>query len=86
MNVELAPDTLVIADHEKPIALAGIMGGQLTGINRQTNHVFFESAHFRPEAVRGKARRFKLTSEAAHRFERGVDPDLPEMALKRALF
>ena len=85
-DAELAADTLVIADHEKPIALAGIMGGLISGIKRQTNHVFFESAHFRPEAVRGKARRFKLTSEAAHRFERGVDPDLPEMALKRALF
>lgn len=85
-KVDCALDMLVIADEEKPLAMAGMMGGKESGIGDKTRRVFFESAHFRPEAVRGKARRFKLTSEAAHRFERGVDPKLPEMALKRALF
>jgi phenylalanyl-tRNA synthetase beta chain len=85
-KVDCALDILVIADEGKPLAMAGIMGGKESGVSDKTRRVFFESAHFCPEAVRGKARRFKLTSEAAHRFERGVDPNLPEMALRRALF
>lgn len=83
-SVELSPDFLVIADDSGPIALAGIMGGAATAVGAGTRKVFLESAFFAPAAVRGRARRLGLATEAAHRFERGVDPELPRTALERA--
>lgn len=80
----LASDMLVIADGRGPVALAGIMGGAQTGVASATREVFIESAFFTPEAVRGRARRLGLASEASLRYERGVDPGLPAAALERA--
>jgi phenylalanyl-tRNA synthetase beta chain len=81
---ELDPDFLVIADAGGAIGLAGIMGGLATAISDSTTDVLLESAHFRPEAVAGRARRLGLFTDAAQRFERGVDPDLAALALERA--
>ena len=82
--ITLSKDVLVIADHKKAKALAGIMGGEDSGIADDTVDIFIESAFFLPQAIAGRARRYGLTSEAAHRFERGVDPALPHHALERA--
>jgi phenylalanyl-tRNA synthetase beta chain len=81
---ELDPDFLVIADAGGAIGLAGIMGGLATAISDSTTDVLLESAHFRPDAVAGRARRLGLFTDAAQRFERGVDPDLAALALERA--
>jgi phenylalanyl-tRNA synthetase beta chain len=83
-RVTLAPDVLVIADEGGPLAMAGIMGGEGSGITLDTTDVFLESAFFSPSAVAGRARRYGFVSEASHRFERGVDPELPRRALERA--
>lgn len=84
-TVSLAGDMLVIADDSGAIALAGIMGGQSTAVTESTRRVVLECAHFTPAAVVGRARRLGLHTDASHRFERGVDPLLPELAMKRAL-
>ncbi|MCL5796021.1 MAG: phenylalanine--tRNA ligase subunit beta [Gammaproteobacteria bacterium] len=84
-SVCLAEDMLVIADDTGAIALAGIMGGQSTAVTDTTRHVVLECAHFTPAAVVGRARRLGLHTDASHRFERGVDPLLPPLAMKRAL-
>lgn len=81
---ELGPEFMVIADAAGPVGLAGIMGGQRTSIGDATTDVLLEAAHFTPAAVAGKARRLGLFTDAAQRFERGVDPTLPETALERA--
>jgi phenylalanyl-tRNA synthetase beta chain len=81
---ELDPDFLVIADASGAIGLAGIMGGRLTAIADSTTDVLLESAHFTPDAVSGRARRLGLFTDAAQRFERGVDPTLPAIAIERA--
>jgi phenylalanyl-tRNA synthetase beta chain len=80
----LAPDFLVVADDAGAAGLAGIMGGRPTAISEQTTDVLLEAAHFTPAAVAGRARRLGLFTEAAQRFERGVDPRLPTLALERA--
>jgi phenylalanyl-tRNA synthetase beta chain len=80
----LDPDFLVIADDSGAIGLAGIMGGRATAISDTTTEVLLEAAHFAPDAVAGRARRLGLFTDAAQRFERGVDPDLPPAALERA--
>jgi phenylalanyl-tRNA synthetase beta chain len=80
----LDPDFLVIADDSGPIGLAGIMGGRSTAISETTTDVVFEAAHFTPNAVAGRARRLGLFTDAAQRFERGVDPSLPALAIERA--
>ena len=77
-------NTLVIADKEKALALAGIMGGENSGVSDSTQHIFLESAHFNPLAIAGKAREYGLHTDSSHRFERGVDPELPLQALERA--
>ncbi|MFN2301544.1 MAG: phenylalanine--tRNA ligase subunit beta [Gammaproteobacteria bacterium] len=82
--VELDDGVLVIADAERVIALAGVMGGLDSAVGEGTQDVFIESAHFAPLAVAGRARRFGLHTDASLRFERGVDPALPEAALERA--
>ena len=83
---EYALDTefLVIADESGAIGLAGIMGGRDTAIGDTTTEVLLEAAHFTPEAIAGRGRRLGLFTDAAQRFERGVDPTLPALALERA--
>lgn len=82
--IELDKSDLLIADHRKPLALAGVMGGVDSGISRKTKDVFLEGAFFSPLAVRGKQRKFNFVTEAAHRFERGVDYEMTPMAMERA--
>ncbi len=83
-EVALETDCLVIADESGPVAFAGIMGGLATAVDDDTTQVFLESANFTPQVVAGRGRRYKLTSDALYRFERGVDPELPLRALERA--
>jgi phenylalanyl-tRNA synthetase beta chain len=83
-DYELNPEYLVIADARGAIGLAGIMGGRATAISDATVDVLLESAHFVPDAIMGRARRLGLFTDAAQRFERGVDPSLPAVALERA--
>ncbi|WP_290884966.1 phenylalanine--tRNA ligase subunit beta [Arenimonas sp.] len=75
---------LVITDADRPVALAGVMGGWDTRVTDATTRVFLESAHFAPSVIIGRARRIGLHTDASHRFERGVDPQLPRYALERA--
>ncbi|MGB0723649.1 MAG: phenylalanine--tRNA ligase subunit beta [Gammaproteobacteria bacterium] len=82
--VELGSDTLVIADAGGPLAMAGIMGGEHSGVTDGTRDIFLESAHFAPEVIAGRARKHGLHTDASHRFERGVDPHLCERAMERA--
>ncbi|EIC20943.1 phenylalanine--tRNA ligase subunit beta [Thiorhodovibrio frisius] len=83
-QIKLQPDTLVIADDSGAIALAGVMGGASTAVSESTRHILFESAFFTPQAVAGRARRYGLHTDASHRFERGVDPELQVRAIERA--
>src|SRR5207237_1515089 len=69
----LTGDMLVIADAEKPVALAGIMGGEESEISNQTTDVLIESAYFDPDSVRQTARQLGMDTEASRRFERGAD-------------
>ena len=82
-EVELDSDVLVVADKSKALAMGGIMGGEYSGINDDTKDVFIECAHFTPLAIAGKARRFGLHTDASHRFERGVDPNLMVTVVER---
>ncbi|MDP2832560.1 MAG: phenylalanine--tRNA ligase subunit beta [Pseudomonadota bacterium] len=77
-------DVLVIADDSGPLALAGIMGGSSSAVSDTTCDIFLESAHFAPNAIVGRARRFGLSTDSSHRFERGVDATLPRRAMERA--
>ena len=81
---ELDPEFLVIADASGAIGLAGVMGGRGTAISDATTDVCLESAHFTPDAISGRARRLGLFTDAAQRFERGVDPHLTTLAIERA--
>ncbi|PJK00791.1 phenylalanine--tRNA ligase subunit beta [Lysobacteraceae bacterium NML91-0213] len=83
-EVVLEPHFLVITDADRPVALAGVMGGHDTRVTDATRNVFLESAHFAPAAIIGRARRLGLHTDASHRFERGVDPQLPAQALELA--
>jgi phenylalanyl-tRNA synthetase beta chain len=83
-EVTLQPDTLVIADHGGPRAVAGIMGGEDSGVSAATCDVFFEVAFFAPLAIAGRARRLGLHTDASQRFERGVDPAQQRRAIERA--
>ena len=83
-TVQPAADTLLIADESRPLALAGIMGGEESGITLDTSDLFLESAFFVPEAIAGRARLYNFSSDASHRFERGVDFALPRRAIERA--
>lgn len=82
--VKLDERSLIIADESGPIALAGIMGGKSTAVSDDTKRIILESAYFAPEFIAGKARQFGLHTDSSHRFERGVDYNLPEQALARA--
>ena len=77
-------DTLLIADSAGPVALAGIMGGQGSAVDATTTDIVLEAAHFTPAAVAGRARRYALSTDSSHRFERGVAVDLPRQAMERA--
>lgn len=83
-EVELKSDTLVIADDEKAVAMAGIMGGEATSVTSATQDIFLESAFFFPVAIAGRARNYGLHTDSSHRFERGVDYKLQTVAIERA--
>ncbi|MCH9758127.1 MAG: phenylalanine--tRNA ligase subunit beta [Proteobacteria bacterium] len=83
-EVNCKTDTLLIADAKQPLALGGVMGGADSGITVETTNILLEAAHFIPTVVAGRTRDFKLSSEAAFRFERGVDDQLPPLALEQA--
>ena len=83
-KLNLNNECLVIADQKKPVALAGIMGGLATGISNKSQSIYLESAFFTPTAIRGRARKFSIQTDASTRFERGVDFDLQVLAIKRA--
>ncbi|MBK1642659.1 phenylalanine--tRNA ligase subunit beta [Chromatium okenii] len=83
-TVTLRPDTLVIADANHAVALAGIMGGAATAVSADTRDILLESAFFAPLAISGKARSYGLHTDSSHRFERGVDPQLQVRAIERA--
>lgn len=83
-DVELDDSFLVIADESGALALAGIMGGFSSRVTGVTRDVFLEAAHFSPAAISGRARRLGMHTDASHRFERGVDAELPRQALERA--
>lgn len=81
---ELHEEDLVICNNKKPLCLAGVMGGLSSGVTKETKTVILESAYFNPITVRKTAKRHSISSDSSYRFERGVDPDLTEYALKRA--
>jgi phenylalanyl-tRNA synthetase beta chain len=81
---ELDPEMLVIADAERTVALAGVMGGQDSEVTESTRDVLLESAHFDRRSVRITARRLGMHTDASHRFERGADPELCAEAASRA--
>ncbi len=83
-TLDLRDDTLVIADGQGPLALAGIMGGRPSAVSADTRDLFLECAFFSPLAVVGKARSYGLHTDSSHRFERGVDPALQARAIERA--
>ncbi|MBC3411331.1 phenylalanine--tRNA ligase subunit beta [Pseudomonas sp. SWRI51] len=84
-EVALRADTLVIADHSRALAIAGVMGGEHSGVNTEkTRDLFLESAFFEPISVAGKARSYGLHTDASHRYERGVDSQLAREAIERA--
>jgi phenylalanyl-tRNA synthetase beta chain len=75
---------LVVTDDDRAVGLGGIMGGDDTKVGDATRNVFLEAAHFAPEAIIGRSRKLGLHTDAAHRFERGVDPELPRTAIEVA--
>jgi len=83
-EASLQADTLVIADHQQALAMAGIFGGEHSGVNSETQNILFECAWFDPLAITGRARRHGLHTDASHRYERGVDPAMQHIALERA--
>jgi phenylalanyl-tRNA synthetase beta chain len=83
-TLTLQPDILLISDAQRPVAMAGIMGDEASGITPATTEVFLESAFFAPAAIAGRARRYGFVSDASHRFERGVDFAGTRRALERA--
>jgi phenylalanyl-tRNA synthetase beta chain len=83
-QVTLDADFLVVTDDDKPVSLGGVMGGYDTRITTDTRNVFLEAAHWRPAAIMGRSRKLGMHTDAAHRFERGVDPELPRIAIERA--
>jgi phenylalanyl-tRNA synthetase beta chain len=82
----LSPDILLIADAEKPLAIAGIKGGKFTEIDKKTKVIVLESANFNSRVIRKGSQKLKLKTDASWRFEHGIDPNLTEFAVKRAAF
>jgi phenylalanyl-tRNA synthetase beta chain len=83
-KVVLDAGTVVIADHDKPLAIAGVMGGLDSAVKDTTTELFLECAFFPPEMIAGCARSYGMHTDSAHRFERGVDPGLQHRAIERA--
>ena len=83
-EVSLDPGFLLVTDAGRAVALGGVMGGWETRVTDATTRVFFEAAHWRPSAIIGRARKLGMHTDAGHRFERGVDPELPRYAVERA--
>ncbi|MDP2635946.1 MULTISPECIES: phenylalanine--tRNA ligase subunit beta [unclassified Pseudoalteromonas] len=83
-TAKLNESTLVIADHHKALAIAGIFGGEQSGVTEQTSDILLESAFFNPVAIAGQARSYGLHTDASHRYERGVDFALQHDAMERA--
>ncbi len=83
-EVELDSETLVIADDNSALAMAGVMGGADSAVGDVTQDIFLESAFFSPSLIAGRARRYGLHTDSSHRFERGVSPDLAAQAMERA--
>ena len=75
---------LVIADDDRAVALGGVMGGYDTRVTDTSTNIFLECAHFAPPAIMGRARKLGMHTDASHRYERGVDPELPRAAVERA--
>tara|TARA_R100000935_G_C2841727_1_gene171504 strand:- start:1318 stop:3744 length:2427 start_codon:yes stop_codon:yes gene_type:complete len=80
----LNDDDLMICDTEKPLCIAGVLGGQNSGVTESTSSIFLESAFFNPVSVRKTAKRHNINTDASFRFERGIDIDNVEYCLKRA--
>ncbi|AXV64985.1 phenylalanine--tRNA ligase subunit beta [Pseudoalteromonas lipolytica] len=83
-TAKLNESTLVIADHNKALAIAGIFGGEKSGVTESTSDILLESAFFNPVAIAGQARSYGLHTDASHRYERGVDFALQKDAMERA--
>lgn len=83
-TLSLREQSLVIADQTQALALAGIMGGQSSAVSNATTSIVLEAAFFQPLALAGEARRYGLHTDSSHRFERGVDFELPRLAIERA--
>ncbi|OCQ53339.1 Phenylalanine--tRNA ligase beta subunit [Photorhabdus australis subsp. thailandensis] len=83
-EAKLSADTLVISDEKQAIAMAGIFGGEHSGVNEETQNILLECAFFSPLAIAGRARCYGLHTDASHRYERGVDPKLQYRAIERA--
>jgi phenylalanyl-tRNA synthetase beta chain len=83
-NVVLDANTLVIADKNQVLAIAGVMGSAHSSVTEQTQAIFLESAYFNPARLAGRARQYGLNTDSAYRFERGVDPAITVSALERA--
>ena len=80
----LHEEDLMICDEKGPLCIAGVFGGKGSGVTETTNAIFLESAYFNPISVRKSAKRHSLNTDASFRFERGIDPNITEFALKRA--
>jgi len=80
----LHEEDLMICDEKGPLCIAGVFGGKGSGVTETTNSIFLESAYFNPVSVRKSAKRHALNTDASFRFERGIDPNITEFALKRA--
>jgi phenylalanyl-tRNA synthetase beta chain len=80
----LHEDDLMICNKEEPMCIAGVLGGLESGVTNQTTSIFLESAYFNPVSIRKTAKRHALNTDASFRFERGIDPNITQYALKRA--
>jgi len=81
---KLPKDTLMICDGEKPVAIAGVMGGENSEINLQTKDILIESAYFNPSSIRKTSKALQLSTDASYRFERGTNPNITDFAAERA--
>ncbi|RYF10035.1 MAG: phenylalanine--tRNA ligase subunit beta, partial [Flavobacteriales bacterium] len=81
---KLSADDLMICNAEEPMCIAGVFGGKTSGVSEQTTNVFLESAYFNSVSVRKTSKRHNLKTDASFRFERGTDPEITVIALKRA--
>lgn len=80
----LTAEDIIIADEVKPLCLAGVLGGIESGVSDSTTSIFLESAYFDPVSVRKTSKRFGISTDASFRFERGIDPNITDYALKHA--